>query len=711
MTDPHNVLHNLKVSGNLPSMPQVLVQLIDTCHQPDVDLQKIGKIVKKDAALSAKILQLCNSAFIGAHTAFVDVQQAVIYLGGNTIKNLAISVSVQQVFRRVETNSLLSIDRFWYHSLRNAILAQKIAEAASYPTPSEAYLGGLLHDIGKLLLWMAFPGKYAPLLLKGVRCHNGRLSFLEQKKLHINHCEAGAWLAEQWQMQSLFADAIRYHHHPVDEVEQGLPLTRIVYLADLLSHAEKVDSECNSVAERFFHFTPEQIDSLLEGLDEKIAEVAGSLGIRIPKKSHSSLEQEPESETLHKETSIGLIGRIRDITQMTGVLDNLIRAEKREQIISAIEQSLKILVNEDTCFLMLYDKKSRLLQGIASPENKLAREVNQLRFRMDRHNKSLPGQVVENKQLIHTFMSKADPAHTLLDTQILHLLGTDGMAVVPMVYQHQLIGLIIIGLLQDSHPSLLEHTSPLQLLASQAAVSLHLDQIHTMQAEQIAMERLESAHLIARKIAHEINNPLAILRNYMRILELKLKENKPIKEELSIIDAEFDRIGQITNQLSNLGSSQQITRIEQLNLNDLLSETINLYTMSLPEDRKITLEYVPEEALPLVETDANCIRQIMINLLGNAADALGKKGKITVNTDVDSDSRTMRITIKDNGPGVPESILPNLFSAGTTTKGGGHAGLGLAIIQKTVQELGGSISCTSSDKGTIFCITLPTSYT
>ncbi|HFQ89821.1 MAG TPA: HDOD domain-containing protein, partial [Desulfobulbus sp.] len=103
MSDPHAVLNNLKVSGNLPSMPQVLVRLIDACHQPEVDLQKVARIVSKDSTLTAKILQLVNSAFIGARSAFIDVRQAVIYLGADTVRNLAVSISVQQVFRRVET--------------------------------------------------------------------------------------------------------------------------------------------------------------------------------------------------------------------------------------------------------------------------------------------------------------------------------------------------------------------------------------------------------------------------------------------------------------------------------------------------------------------------------------------------------------------------------------------------------------------------------
>ena len=327
MTDPGKIFHNLKVSGNLPAMPQILVQLIDSCHNQDIKLQNIARIANKDAAISAKILQLVNSAFIGARKAFTSLEQAVVYLGADTVRNLAISISVQQVFRRVETNGLLSVDRFWHHSYLNALLARKLAETTSQASPSEAYLAGLLHDIGKLLLWMAYPGKYAPLLLKGVRCHGARLSFLEEEKLQVNHCEAGAWLCEQWGLPSFLADAIRYHHHPIEDVAQALPLTKIISLTDCLSHCDQPGQEAAAVAKLYFGLSAKQTKNLLDGIGEQITAIADELGIRIPVKARTSHDLEPESEEVHKETSLGLINRVRDISQLSGVLDSLLRAE------------------------------------------------------------------------------------------------------------------------------------------------------------------------------------------------------------------------------------------------------------------------------------------------------------------------------------------------------------------------------------------------
>ena len=707
MSKPHDVFNNLKVSGNLPSMPQVLVQLIDSCHDSNVELLAIAHIVDKDAAISAKLLQLVNSSFIGARKAFTSIEQAVVHLGVDTVRNLGISISVQQVFRRVETNGLLSIDRFWHHSYLNALLAQKIATATAYPDPSEAYLAGLLHDIGKLLMWMAFPGKYAPLLLKGVRCHNGRLAFLEDEKLHVNHCEAGSWLCEQWRLPALLADAIRYHHHPIDEVEQALPLTKIACLADLLSHNDTVDQESLDAADRFFQMSPEQVSSLYDGLDEQIELIAGQLGIRIPRNAKTSHDQEPESQEVHKETSLGLINRIRDITQLNGLLDNLLRAENNEEIINVVEQGLKILFNEDTCLIMLRDAITGEMRCHASSDNKLARETGNFTFSPERQGSSLPGQAINQRRMLHSFMNGGDAKSSgnILDAQLLRLLGTEGMAAIPLLHRDEVQGLILIGLMEKTPTNLNGQWTPMHLLANHAATALYLERMHVIQAEQIAVERVQSASMVARKVAHEINNPLAILRNYIHILDSRSKKGEPIHEELAIIDHELERIGHITLDLEDLARERNDILLERVDIHQELGEIIRLFQASLPKDNRVTLTFA-QWAKPLViRTDTWCFRQIMQNLLGNAMDALEGLGSITVRTT--AQQNTVVISVEDNGPGVDQSLRADLFKEGISTKNGRHGGLGLAIVHKLANQMGGGIACESERGATTFSLTLP----
>lgn len=688
-------------------MPQVLVQMIDQCHAPEVNLHTIARIATKDAAISAKLLQLVNSAFVGARKAFTSMEQAVVYLGADTVRNLAVSVSVQQVFRRVETNGLLSIDRFWHHSCLAALFSRKIAETTGYPDPSEAYLAGLLHDIGKLLLWMAFPGKYAPLLLKGVRCHSGRLAFLEEEKLRINHCEAGAWLCEQWRLPTLLADAIRYHHHPVEDVARALPLTRITALADLLAHGDSSDQECLDAANRYFHLQPPQVSQLYEGLEEQLARIAEGLGIHIPPSAKTSHDREPESEENHKETTLGLIHRIRNITQLNGVLTNLLQAEEEAQIVMAVEQGLKILFNEDACLLMLKDNTTGKLRCLTSADNRLARETAGLSFSLERHADSLPGRAMQGTDPLSLFPGK-EPDHSvpsLLDTQLLRLLGTGGMVAAPMIHRRQHLGLLVVGLHKQSPLASSGPLTPLRLLAGHTAIALYLEQLKKTQAEQIVVERLRAAGIVARKVAHEINNPLATLRNYIHILNTKSKKGEAIANELAIIDSELARIGDLTMRLEDLSDEQVATHFEEVDVHKHLNDIIALCQGSLPIDNEITLRYIPWKTPLVIDTNSGFLRQIMHNLLGNAIDALAGRGDIIVQSEVHLD--TILISVADNGPGVDPSLQDDLFTAGASTKNGRHAGLGLAIGQRLARRLGGSLSCASRQGNTVFTLALP----
>lgn len=706
MTTAHSVLSNLKISGNLPSMPQILVQLIDKCHDTEIDLQAIAHIVDKDAAISAKLLQLVNSAFIGARRPFTDLEQAVVYLGGDTVRNLAISLSVQQVFRRVESNGLLSIDRFWHHSFLNALLARNIALAIAYPDPSEAYLAGLLHDIGKLLLWMAFPGKYAPLLLKGVRCHNGRLAFLEEEKLHVNHCSAGAWLCEQWQLPTLLADAVRYHHHPLDEVEQALPLTRIVCLTDLLSHSSTNGQDCLDAADRLFGLSSTQVQAAYEGIEERIDELAGQLGIHVPRSAKSSHDQEPESQQSHKEISLGLINRIREITQLSGLLDNLLRAENTGQVVTAMEQGLKILFNEEACLVLALDRQTGELRACTSSGNKLSREMNGFTFSPKRFTGSLPGKALQEQRLLHSFSKNNQGKNppNLLDAQLLHLFGTEGMVAIPMLYQKELLGLILIGLTEKSFYHFNGQWTSLRLLANHAAICFYLERMRMVQAEQIAAERMQAANLAARKIAHEINNPLAILRNYLHILGKKNEQGERINEELAIIDSELERLGHITLGLKDLAHEDTEIHMERLDLHRLIAETLQLFETASDKNSLIHFTFTPWPQPLFIRTDRRCLSQILQNLLGNAVDAVDGQGLVAIRTTAAPDA--VLISVEDSGPGIDPALEATLFTAGTSTKDGRHGGLGLAIVHSLTTQLGGSIRYQSQPGQTIFTLTL-----
>ncbi len=709
--DPYLPFKKIKSSGNLPMIPQVLIQLIDICQQTEIDLQKAGKLIEKDAALAAKILQLCKSAFIGARTSFTDVRQATVYLGTDTVKNLAISVSVQQTFRQLKTNRLLNMNRFWLHSYKNAIIAGQLADAISYTNSSQAYLASLLHDIGKLLFWIAFPGKYIPLLIKKNRCHDDQLPFQEQKKFHINHCDAGAWLLKEWGLDNTIVDAVKYHHHPVDVVKRKSPLTRIVFLANLISHSDNMEQVCNEVANLFFRLSPYQVEELMKGMDEQVQEVSRNLGISIPQKHTLTEPPERNIENPPPENPSELTDNVRHMAQLTGFLDNLLKAKDINQIAHAMEQSLTILFNREKSFFILIDHTGNQLHGYTSFNNPLCEKVESITFEIEHYQDNLIGQAIELNQIVHSCMTNETGEISPIDNMLENVMSADGIMVIPMLHQEYKIGALVTNISRVDYIKMIAQTTSLQFLASQAASCIYMLHYHDITAKHIAKERLKATSLLARKIGHEINNPLAILRNYLKVIDFKLKNNDSnIQEELAIMDEEFARIGQITSQLNDIATETLKPELQLIDINKTLEDIIRLYSISKSDNSKVVIRFRPDNSLPAVRTDKNYLGQIIHNLLNNSFDSLCGEGTVTVSTTLKSSTKKhghVLMTIHDDGPGIPKHLQKTIFQAGVTTKTGGHGGLGLAITARAVEALGGTVDYDSISGSTTFRITMP----
>jgi len=187
----------------------------------------------RDPALTTKILRIVNSPFYGSRREITTLTQAVIMMGLRSVSALALSTSIYDMTDKWQ----FGIDRvrFWRHSLQVAIGARNIAIKMNYPYPEEAFIAGLLHDIGILVLEKSFPEKYARLLKKvasGEKFHE-----LEEEIWGTNHGKVGQFLLEQWHLPSVLSDVVGHHHQ--EFVKQSndpeLRLTQIVTLANMIS--------------------------------------------------------------------------------------------------------------------------------------------------------------------------------------------------------------------------------------------------------------------------------------------------------------------------------------------------------------------------------------------------------------------------------------------------------------------------------------------
>ncbi|NVL90575.1 MAG: HDOD domain-containing protein, partial [Desulfobacterales bacterium] len=163
-TSTRKFFNRIETSRNLPTLPHILLKLIKACNMEQNTIKDISRIITNDVSLSARLMRLVNSVYYGLPNRVVSINHALVLLGTNTVKNIAVSASVYQAFNRAKDSSLFRLKPFWWHSLMCATLSKLIAGKTSYPAPDEAFLSGLLHDIGKLVLWVNFPKKYSEIL-------------------------------------------------------------------------------------------------------------------------------------------------------------------------------------------------------------------------------------------------------------------------------------------------------------------------------------------------------------------------------------------------------------------------------------------------------------------------------------------------------------------------------------------------------------------
>jgi putative nucleotidyltransferase with HDIG domain len=219
---------------NLPQFPSLATKFLRVLSDDDADVREIVNLIRTDAALAAELLRIVNSPLYALPGRISSIQSAVTLLGFEAVKSFALTVSMRGFLQPSLRLDLLR--KVWRHSLACAIICEEISKACSPIQRSDdrAYTAGLLHDIGRLGMFVGHPQDYGALLTS--RMDSGAdLLALEREVFGINHCEAGTWLAKKWGFPEELQEVTAGHHKPV-EPEFGLvDLVRVaILLADKL---------------------------------------------------------------------------------------------------------------------------------------------------------------------------------------------------------------------------------------------------------------------------------------------------------------------------------------------------------------------------------------------------------------------------------------------------------------------------------------------
>jgi putative nucleotidyltransferase with HDIG domain len=229
-----DIRQRLQSIKSLQTQPAVIAKISQMLQNPATNADELGFAIRTDQVLASTVLRLVNSAFYGFPGKIASISHAIVLLGFSTVKNIVLTASVLEMFK-VKGGDRFNAQNIWKHSLACGVAAQCVAQAVKYDNKEECFIAGLLHDIGKVVMFQMAQDDF----MRVVDCAGKTKSLFydtESKLLGINHQEIGGMLIEQWRLPSRILCAVSSHHAP-PALDENTTLAAIVHCADIFARA------------------------------------------------------------------------------------------------------------------------------------------------------------------------------------------------------------------------------------------------------------------------------------------------------------------------------------------------------------------------------------------------------------------------------------------------------------------------------------------
>lgn len=641
----------------LPSLPEVTLRALEACHQ-DENYRRISDIVSADTALVSRVLALANSALYGPIAEIRSIDQALLRLGTRRFHTLVLTAALRQILYELGADQWQQLRDFWRHSLTTALMARALATLTRYPEPDQAFMLGMLHNVGELIALKTPPG--------------------DTQQYYFDHqADIAAELVSSWGLGSMAADAMRYQQAMPAEIRDAGHLVKLISLATRLAQA---DAAGIAAAGTIFGLNEELTREINRRIDQEVSGVAESLGIPLSEEYDASHSNHKLKQTILKQA---MTDQALGLSPAGG---------SAQEYLAATVNSLTLITGLPALYFgQAGDGLTLLSASIGDvPDLTVA---------------SGPATSVLTEAFTRgVALCLGDRSPTVLDRQLLSLLKTPSLVAIPVAGSEQCAGVFAIG----SDNSNAGQTEELGRLFSEklshAVTTMIPDRGDSR--ENIDIELARDA---IRRQVHEVSNPLTIIRQYIYQLRNRLDDNE-VQEELDVIRDELDRAGDLLLQISRTPGHDAPEATGACNLNDELRALRDLLEDSLfsGDEKTLTLDLCDESTD--VSVPRAVIRQVVINLVRNAAESLSEGGDVHIHTLApvwQGGNTWVELEIADTGNGIPADIRTHLFSPVRSTKGKGHSGLGLSVVKQLIDDMEGIINCRTGRGGTAFRILFP----
>lgn len=453
-------------ASNLLSPAQCLCNFLEVQARGELSKEMMLEIILSDPSLTVRALQIiCKPGPCDSRAKrLTSRRQFGLELGADEMSQLLISSAMQRTMgRRLPPDTVKFVETFWHHSYYCALLAENMAGIISYPFPEEAFIAGLIHDIGRLLLQTDHPELYGQFAT--TFDHREGLLDMERQCFTASHAEIGARILRAWHLDPFLVSAVLYHCEPPERIHSAFDLVKIIYLAGRLAHVSKADSSdrrTEQLAESLFGFTPVQLRDLLAQSNEKIRGCADRLKITLAENGEENSSVDFQNHLHHQ---------VLEYSLLQNMLPERTPEKHLFETVKTMFQVFHMLFGIRRAFCLVPDNRLSCLQVVGSADC-LDRETwGDMQFSL-----KWPKSLIVDSFLSGELKTALDGEHSgilpLADRQVLHLLGTDGFVCLPMASRGKIKGLIVFGINKSHLEQIHSRRDRLEQFGVQAARTL-----------------------------------------------------------------------------------------------------------------------------------------------------------------------------------------------------------------------------------------------
>jgi len=423
---------------NLASPLPILAKCLELLGKGALSQSDLMEFFTCDPALMLRVLRIFGSLKQRRGQRLRSIRQVLQDVGLELLSSLLSQATLQRAISNQTTADTNFANQFWYHSYKTALIAQHIARAIEYPYPDEAFLSGLIHDIGRLSLQSNSPELYKQ--FPDSFHQDEQLLEAEKKAFGVHHAELAAATLRDWHVNSFISDAVQYHTESPATIETAFDLVKIVYVASRLTQfaPEKNDATIE-LGISLLQLSQSQLQSCISQSEVKVVQTATYF--KIPR------TREIDTKTI-KETQVDFRHQAMEYSLLQGVLPSPEPKRSLSQIISRIHQGLSILFNIQQAMCLLPDEQSSSLQAVGYPNCWAEEILSDITFSFQ----SAKSAIIEAFSTSTVkFVTANDPAKKLPlgDKQLISYFGSCGLVCVPMVESGKSVGVIILGLQEN----------------------------------------------------------------------------------------------------------------------------------------------------------------------------------------------------------------------------------------------------------------------